>query len=335
MHTSTLQQRISLLVPEDVVSEYWSQCVKVIPDYEPCDIFSPNCSETRNHLRHNHSLFCEVLYAITDYFEDDFYQGIPCSSLPSFDDIFQENCDACIVFPTIGSTRLLKLNTVSSYEKKLRHTYTQTHPNVCFHQSNQLEYLDLSGNVELVNLFTSFADLNQSVITGLIHIKVVNVSSIGITSVSSNMLRSFPNLQVMDISSNKITFNKERPMTLTSNRDIHCLNFSQNLISFVPQNLFSSLVLLQKLDLSHNRIHDFDFNVSGLISLVNLNLEDNMISEIPEATRKQLNQLAEHVAPRIITVDLSNNQLVCLCSSIPSLSFMSQSKPTNLVFDEL
>ena len=57
-----------------------------------------------------------------------------------------------------------------------------------------------------------------------------------------------------------------------------------------------------------------------------------MISEIPEATSKDLIQLAERIAPRIITMDLSNNQLVCSCSNISSLSFMSQTKPNNLVF---
>ena len=32
-------------------------------------------------------------------------------------------------------------------------------------------------------------------------------------------------------------------------------------------------------------------------------------------------------------MDLSNNQLLCSCSSIPSISLMSQTKPTNLVFN--
>ena len=336
LNTRIFQQRISLLVPDDAVSEYWSQCAEYLA-HNPCDIFSPNCSETRNHLRHDHSLFCEVLYALTDPLKSDFYQGIPCSSLPSFDDLFQRNCDTCFVIPTLGPTKRLKLSILDSYERTFSHTYTQqpdtqTHPNVCFHQQNQLEYIDLSGNVDVLYFFTLYFSYNQFTITGLIHIKVLNVSGMGITSVFGNMLLSFPNLQAMDMSRNKINFDKRRLMSLSSNRHIRCLNYSHNVINFVPQNLFFNLVSLQQLDLSHNRIHDFDFNVSGLISLVNLNLEHNMISKIPEAARKQLNQLAEHVTPRVITIDLSNNQLDCVCSSIPSLSFMSQSKPMNLVF---
>ena len=143
-------------------------------------------------------------------------------------------------------------------------------------------------------------------------------------------------------------------MMLSSNRDIQFLSFAHNLITCVPKNLFSNLLSLRTLDLSHNHIHDFDFNISGLYSLESLNLENNMISgiqehisglyslenlklknnmisEIQETAREQLIQLAEHITPRVITVDLSNNQLACSCSNIPSLSFMRKTKPDNLM----
>ena len=147
------------------------------------------------------------------------------------------------------------------------------------------------------------------------------------------MLLSFPNLQAMDMSRNKIVFYKEKSVSLSSNRGIQFLSFAHNRINFVPQNIFSNLVSLRKLDLSNYRIHDFDFNISKLYSLVNLKLENNMISEIPEAICEQLIQLTERIAPRVITVDLSNNQLLCICSSIYSLTFMSQTKPTNVMFE--
>ena len=202
-------------------------------------------------------------------------------------------------------------------------------PNICFHPSNQLEYLDLSGNSVIANWFFN----HQYSVAGLIHIKVLNISNCGVKSVLHNMLLSFPSLQVVDMSRNNIMFYNERSMRLGSNKNIQFLSFAHNLITLVPQNLFSGLVSLKKLDLSHNHIHDFGFNFSGLYSLRKLNVDYNMISYIPEATQKQLIQLAEHIAPRVITVDLSNNQLACLCSSISFLTFMNQNKPTNLVFN--
>ena len=110
------------------------------------------------------------------------------------------------------------------------------------------------------------------------------------------------------------------------------LNFANNEITSVPYNFFSNLSTLEELDLGQKSIQDFDFNVSALCSLKNLNLEYNKISEISEATRQQLIQQAEHVAPQIVTVDLSNNSLSCSCSSIRYLTFMHQTKPSNLVF---
>ena len=167
-------------------------------------------------------------------------------------------------------------------------------------------------------------------------IRHLNLSHNSLQVIFPGMIRftplSFPNLQVMDMSGNHITFYNDTPLSLSSNRDIQFLSFAQNVITFVPTNLVSDLVSLRKLDLSHNQICNFEFNISGLWSLENLDFGYNMISEIPEATRKQLTLLAEHIAPRVITVDLSNNQLTCICSSIPSLSFMSQTKPANLMF---
>ena len=330
LSTGTFQRRIASLIPDDVGPEYWSHCTNILLyNFDSCEIFSPNCSDTLEYLRHNHSQFCELLYTLkTDY------SGIPCSALPALDDMYQKNCDRCCITPIMGSTKRLKLIKRNSYDKTFNHIiYTQTHTNLCFHQSNQLEYLDLSGNVDLVQRFFRVPDYQQSTVTGLTHIKVLNVSNTGITSIFSNMLLNFPNLQVMDMSKNRIYFINERSISLSSNRDIQFLSFAHNEINFVPQNLFSNLVSLQKLDLSNTNIQNFDFNISGLYSLKKMNLENNLISEIPEAARKQLIQLAERIAPQIITVDLSNNQLACSCSNIASLSFMIKAKPSNLMFD--
>ena len=108
----------------------------------------------------------------------------------------------------------------------------------CFHQSNQLGYIDLSGKIEFVQLFT------ECTFSGLIHVKVLNLSNNGISSVFRNNLLGVPNLQVMNMSSNHITFNDTRFLSLSSNRNIQILNFAHYLINFVPQNLFSDLVSL-------------------------------------------------------------------------------------------
>ena len=312
--------------PSFIPLEFWDVCYSSSIIFGQCFIFSPACNFTLDQLRHNQSHFCEAMSAAIDPFYMRFYNEMPCSAWPTVDDTFSKNCAHCTVYPTMGSATHLRLNShdlLFKYSDSFFDTSYNSSYNVCFHPSNQLEYVDLSGNVGL------FPD-HQLTITGLIHLKVLNVSHTGITSVFSNMSLTFPDLQIMDMSWNKVAFYNETSMSLGSN--IQFLNFSHNQITFVPQNLFSNSVSLQKLDLSHNNIHDFDFDISGLYSLDNLILEYNMISELPDTTRKQLIQLAERIAPRVITLDLNNNQLACSCSNISSLSFMSQTKPTNLMF---
>ena len=333
LSTAAFQERAAPLLPGDIDPEHWSQCTKYLASYssQTCEIFSPNCRDTLDYLRRNHSQLCELVQVESYPYRSFAYRSyldIPCSAIPTVDDIYQPNCLNCSVFTITGSVKHLQFNNLNIYEKGFNPIDTHMYPNLCFHHSNQLEYLDFSGNYAIVNYFLD----QQFTVTGLKHVKVLNISNTGITSVFGNMLLNFPNLQVMDLSRNNITFDKERSVSLNSNTNIQFLNFSHNWINFVPQNFFSNLVSLRKLDLNNNSIHDFDFNISGLYSLENLNLENNQISEIPEATRKQLIQLTERIAPRIITVDLSNNQLSCSCSDIPFLSFMIQHKPTNLVF---
>ena len=125
---------------------------------KPCELFSANCSDTMDYLRHNHSEFCELLYIVGIAF----YQ-IPCSALPTVDDLYQKHCQGCIVYPIMGSVNRLKFLDGNIYGKTFNHIYTQEeHKYVCFHQSNQLEYLDLSDNVYWVQ--DVFGDYQQETI---------------------------------------------------------------------------------------------------------------------------------------------------------------------------
>ena len=117
-NTGTFQQGISSLTPDDVVLENWSQCTQYLMD-EPCEIFSPNCSDTLDYLRHNHSHFCEWLYTMFYRITNIKEKVYPCSALPTVDDMFQKNidCDSCFVIPTIGATKSLKLNNLVNYQR--------------------------------------------------------------------------------------------------------------------------------------------------------------------------------------------------------------------------
>ena len=192
LSTGTFQQTVTSLVADDVIFEHWLQCFT-----DACGIFRPNCSGTIDYLRLNHGQFCEFMYASHMYPRE-----ISCLALPALDDIYQQQCINCIAEPIMGSTKRLINRNIN--ENKFNNLDTQMHRALCFHQSNQLEYLDLSGNTQFLNEFLPFDQ--QFTILGLKHIKELNVSNTGITRVRAKMLLNFPNLQVMDMSRKKNCF---------------------------------------------------------------------------------------------------------------------------------
>ena len=330
--TDSQQQWFTMSLPNDVFPEPWQRCISAAVS-DPCEVFSPNCSDLMDYLRNNHGQFCELFYkAFDDRSHENFFRGIPCSALPTVDDLFQEGCSECVVIPFMGSARRLNLNNLNIYDET-GNPRRFGQGTTCFHRSNKLQHIDLSENFE--HGYLGIDKCLTSYLSGLEHVRLFNLSSTGLTRLFSEMPRSFPNLQVLDMSKNMIVFhyyNRESSVQFSAN--IQTLSLAYNLISMVPSNLFSKLISLRELDLGHNQIQDFDFNISALHLLEKLSLEYNMLSEIPEVAREQLIQLTEHVAPRVITVDLSNNQLSCSCSSIPFLTFMNYTKPANLVFNK-
>ena len=318
------------ITADGVAPKYWAKCMFAAID-SPCEMLSPNCSDVMAYMRNNHELFCELLYAVLDDIStENFYRGIPCSSLPTVDDLFHIDCAYCIAIPLMGSIKRMNLSHLQMDTSDSDAVEYALYKSMCFHHANQLEYADLSDNL----LYPHYYDFGS--LTGLTHMKVLNLSHSGISTINSpyqydRWLLQFPSLQILDMSRNDMSvFN--RFVRLKSNGNISFLSFAYNSIQRIPYSIFSHLSTLQKLDLSHNSIQSFDFNLSGLDSLKNLNLQTNEISEVPKATCQQLTQLAERVAPRIITVDLSENPLSCSCSNIPFLTFMNQNKPSNLVF---
>ena len=166
--TGTLQQRMTTLIPEDVAPEPWVQCIKTIIN-DPCAAFSPNCSDIMDYLRNNHGLFCEFLYTMFDDppFEN-FYRGIPCSALPMVDDLFVKDCHWCIAIPLMGSVKRMNISQMQLDSFHKWNIYFVLAQTACFHESNQLEYLDLSG--------TDGPFFHFLTATGLKHMKVFNLS---------------------------------------------------------------------------------------------------------------------------------------------------------------
>ena len=144
-------------------------------------------------------------------------------------------------------------------------------------------------------------------------------------------------LRVLHLASNKISV---FPEVGISYKELKELNLSNNGLSSLPSNVFSSLInlrklymaannlsnlpqsigfllQLQELDLSHNKFTDFPQLLLHLTHLTNINLTNNLITQLP----KNMSQLTN-----LQIIDLScNNISSCYpifgCTNLKSVSF--------------
>ena len=238
------------IIPDDVAPKHWLPCIYAAID-NPCKVFSPTCSDIMAYLRNNHGQFCELLYAVLDDVSTkNFYRGIQCSSLPTVDDLFDIDCAYCIAIPLMGSIKRMNLSNLQldTYDSDVVEYALDT--SMCFHHANQLEYADLSDN------YREF-----SALTGLIQMKVLNLSHSGISIINSpymndQWLLQLPSLQILDMSGYDMSVYNSL-VRLKSNGNIRFLSFAYNSIPEIPYGMFSHLLTLQELDLSHNHIQSF------------------------------------------------------------------------------
>ncbi|PIK41862.1 putative chondroadherin-like protein [Apostichopus japonicus] len=91
-------------------------------------------------------------------------------------------------------------------------------------------------------------------------------------------------------------------LTLHGLKKLQTLSFSDNLIHFLPDNLFNDLTDLQHLHLSGNKLTHLDVHIfSGLSKLKLISLDRNHLDSIPTGVFDGLTSL--------YSVDLSNNHL--------------------------
>ncbi|XP_067123973.1 platelet glycoprotein V-like [Centruroides vittatus] len=105
--------------------------------------------------------------------------------------------------------------------------------------------------------FSNFSELTRSDTDHLSNAKHLKFSHDGIERISADTFLMLKELVSLDLSNNKI--------------------------SDLPENVFSSLIYLRLLNLSHNVIHTLRSNIfKNLTSLISLDLSENNLTEIPE-----------------------------------------------------
>ena len=106
------------------------------------------------------------------------------------------------------------------------------------------------------------------------------------------------------------------------------LSFGDNDIRHIPHDFFQTTIRLQYLNLSYNRIPNITFDFRSLKQLRLLNLSHNNIMSLSNGNMKIFDLFANGQ----LTIDLSENDLLCSCETLQFLKWMNSRKRGNYIY---
>jgi Leucine-rich repeat (LRR) protein len=116
-----------------------------------------------------------------------------------------------------------------------------------------------------------FADLSA-----LDNLELLNLDNNSLSFIEEKSLSNLIKLEVLILSRNKLSSMNLNTILFSKLSNLKLLNLSSNLIESIYSKVFSQLYKLETLDLSFNKIYIlYEFSLNNLISLRNLQLNDN------------------------------------------------------------
>ncbi|XP_027132022.1 leucine-rich repeat-containing G-protein coupled receptor 5-like, partial [Larimichthys crocea] len=138
-----------------------------------------------------------------------------------------------------------------------------------FQNLPELRTLSLNGAADL----TEFPDL-----TGTKSLESLTITGARITSLPSSVCEQLPNLQLLDLSYNRI----QTLPSFSGCESVQKIDLHHNEIEELEENTFHGLMSLRSLDLSWNRLSSVKSNsFSALPALTKLDLSSNQLSSLP------------------------------------------------------
>lgn len=178
-------------------------------------------------------------------------------------------------------------------------------------QKNKLRYLPkgLPPGLEILYLgHNRIHGLRESSLVGLKKLQTLNLQNNQISTLRANTLSLLENLQSLYLDGNKIQSIHGAPRLPV----LHMLSMGSNNISSISSAFFSSMHLLETLDVSSNHLTKIPHGLPR--SLIHLNLDRNQIRSLRNRDMSQLHKL--------VTLSVSFNRLVSVDGSLrlPNLS---------------
>ncbi|CAL1536887.1 unnamed protein product, partial [Lymnaea stagnalis] len=184
--------------------------------------------------------------------------------------------------------------------------------NISFSDNNSLEYVDISGN-----MFNSLI----GPVTGLHSLKNLSLSSCFIETIENTFFKTLTSLQYLNLFRNLLG------EFLCSNDDIFdplinltYLNISFNNLYRLNNASFKTLISLEILDLSINRLGSIHFSIAHMPNLTLFDLHSNQIGSLYKDTRIAISGLL--AANKSFHVDMRDNPIFCDCDNLEFLEWV-------------
>ena len=304
--------------PFIIANDFIMYCLnmKQSPDANISRLFQPN--KTAKLIFKN---FLECLLP------DEFKHGPPIEVFPLFSQIFDYNCMLGLKIPFGQSLR--KVTFAQQHFEKTLSLGIKLHGNMCF-EATELRNLIVSENSPWAKPFKAEEILNSThTIIGLDKLRTLDFSFNRISINMTQGLASFSSLETVNLSGNKISFPnnfvfcKHQPHL----KEIHLERCKLGVNGELPQNLTAGCSKLELLNLSRNRLLSphLTIHFNSNPGIHTLNLSYNELTILPTYFMQQLKNL--HLLParhgKNLTLDLSNNNLLCHCKEQEFLKWLA------------
>lgn len=137
----------------------------------------------------------------------------------------------------------------------------------------------------------------------------------------------FPRLQLLDLSNNTLFDHKASQSFWSGIPNLRHLYLNDMGFSQIPPDFFNQLQHIETLSLCNNGISEINFNISHMKNITFLNLARNKIQSFNQRFLDQLDSVLDRDGQNnLVKIDLSENHLVCECSTLAFLRIIKSNK---------